>query len=96
MSRRYEWTRASLTAIACVPPGEEIGEHETDTWALVIGDPSAFAMVIQGDRNELILFTGRVAAEIASTLIAEQENGVYHSDETGRPGCADEATEVEE
>lgn len=47
MSVRVEWMTAPYVAVSAVPPGTEVGEHDTDETALIIEADEA--VVIEGN-----------------------------------------------
>jgi hypothetical protein len=50
--------------VGLVPPGTELGEHATDDHALVLGDPWASALVIEGSPAELEAAVAKMVATI--------------------------------
>lgn len=92
MSERYEWESATIVAVSCLPPGEELGHECTDAWALVIGNPYATAFVVEGNRDELLAFADRLIAAIRSTFSTEHENALHLQEPERRsPICDAEA-----
>jgi hypothetical protein len=82
---RYEWTDCA-TRVYC-QTAEELAEDGTG-WALVIGDPGATALVIEGALGELLTLLDRAAAVVVATLVAEHENAVHvDKPETRCPQC---------
>jgi hypothetical protein len=63
MSTRYEWIDTA-TSIECVAPSTDLDGCTTDDCAVVIGDPYATALVVQGPLDELRDFVQRVIAAI--------------------------------
>jgi hypothetical protein len=83
---RYEWTDCA-TRVYC-QPAEELAETSTG-WALVIGDPGATALVIEGVLDELLTILDRAAAAVVAVLVAEHENAVHVNKPATRcPLCA--------
>jgi hypothetical protein len=76
MSQHYEWTTADALPIEVVGPGTELGESDTESHALVLGDPYASAFVIEGTPEEL--------GELARTILSAVESlgGTNTSDAT--------------
>ena len=84
---RYEWIDATCTPLACLP-SEELGENGTG-WVLMIGDPGATALVIEGVRDELLALLDRAVAAIVGTIVAEHENAAHENKPESRcPLCA--------
>jgi hypothetical protein len=70
---RYEWTDTT-TAVDCLP-ADELTTTGT-SWVLVIGDPGATALVIEGARDELLALLDRATAAVVATFVANHENAV--------------------
>jgi hypothetical protein len=85
---RYEWTDTS-TPIDCLPC-DELTTSGTG-WALVIGDPGATALVIEGVREELLSLLDRAAAAVVATFVAEHQNALHLNEpEVCCPLCVSE------
>jgi hypothetical protein len=91
---RYEWTDATAP-IDCIPT-EELCSSGIG-WVLVLGDHEATALVIEGDRDQLLTFSGRLRIAVLSTFSAEHENGLHLRDYESRcPLCCAELTAGEQ
>ena len=68
MSQRYEFNDSNAE-LEIVGPGTDVGEDQLGPArsALVIGDPSASAYVIEGSLTELREFARRVTARVEHT-----------------------------
>jgi hypothetical protein len=62
MSERYEWAEAERMPIEIVEPGTHIGEWNTTSHALILGDPDATAFVVEGSPQQLCEFASRIVA----------------------------------
>jgi hypothetical protein len=85
---RYEWTNTS-TPVYCLR-SDELTTTGTD-WALVIGDPGATALVIEGIRDDLLRLLDRATASVVATFVAEHEKAVHlNAPEIHCPLCVSE------
>lgn len=86
---RYEWVDAAAF-VDCLPANEL--DLTGNGWALVVGDPSATALVVEGTRDDLLALIDRASAAVYSTFIAEHSNALHLADPEPRcPGCAADA-----
>ncbi|ONH62376.1 hypothetical protein CcI49_03075 [Frankia sp. CcI49] len=62
MSDRYEHIEAAGAEVELLGPGAELGDNVIADHAVVIGDPGATALVVEGSLNELTALVGALAA----------------------------------
>lgn len=71
MSERYELTGAATAPVRVVGPGTVLGEDTVAHHGLVIGDPHAGAMVVEGTRAELVEFVSLLGASLSLTAAGD-------------------------
>lgn len=81
MSNRYEFIYARDTPIAVAEPHEWVGEDSINpgNYALIIGEPAATALAVEGSPAQLQEFAQRVATAAAGVPIQTPDDATTRS-----------------